>query len=123
LPHSDREDASPRGRCNRYVRYCLADRAFRVGTETSVVEKVGSFLEQSALVDRVAAAVAAELEKLLDGGGAEDQTVDLGELAERESAESLVCGAVARAEEVGDLLEAEADTLRSVDNRQTPEDA
>jgi hypothetical protein len=57
-----------------------------------VVEQLGALLEQAALVDRFALAVAAELQQLLDGRCAEDQFVDLGELAKRKPPESFVGG-------------------------------
>ena len=88
-----------------------------------MIEKVCSFFEQPAFVDRVAVAVAAELEKLLDGYGAMDESVDLWEFAECEPAEALVGGAIAGAVQVADLLEAEPDALGGVDDREAAQDA
>jgi hypothetical protein len=67
-------------------------------------------------------AVAAEAQEGFDGGGAVDELVDLRDLVEREAAQAFVGGAVARAEEVFDLAEAEADALGGVDDRETAQD-
>lgn len=67
-------------------------------------------------------AVAAEAQECLDGGGAVDELLDFGELSEREASEPFVRGAVAGAEQVFDFVEAEADPLGGVDDREAAQD-
>lgn len=79
------------------------------------------FVEQTALVNRVASAVATEPQELLNSGSADDQGIYLGELAQREAAQTFVCRTVAGPEEVPYLLQAEADALCRIDDRQAPQ--